>query len=271
MENFLQALESLLIDFECESKDLKNDLEALICSNGKRVRPRLAYLLIQAGGQVVNTKQMELIVAGELLHTASLIHDDIIDNADERRSMQALHKKYDSKLAVIAGDLLAAVAIEKIQNLDDLRIRKMFLETFKKMCNAEIVQYFSKNIVPDFKSYMEKTKNKTALLFSSILQGVAFLSEGLDVQQMHEFGLAFGIAFQLRNDLKSFLSQNSNDRENGVYTAPDIFINQGVLKELAIEKTEILIDNEKQKMINILKEFDDNIYRTSLLELVEGL
>lgn len=271
MDKFLQALESLLIDFDCESKELKDDLAGLICSKGKRIRPRLAYLMIQANGEKISNEQMQMIVAGELLHTASLIHDDIIDNALERRGIQTLHEKYDSKLAVITGDLLASVAIEKIQSLENFEIQKMFLDTFKKMCNAEIIQYFSKDVVPDFDAYLEKTKKKTALLFSSILQGVALLSEKLNSQNMKEFGLSFGIAFQLRNDLNSFLSESSLDKENGLFTAPDIFISQGCTREIAIEKTEGLIDNEKRKLIDVLGDLEDSTYKTSLIEMVEGL
>ena len=271
MDKFLQALESLLIDFDCESIELKKDLELLICSKGKRIRPRLGYLMLLASGEVVKDSQMELLAAGELLHTASLIHDDIIDDAIERRGEQSLNKKYDSKLAVIAGDLLAAVAIRKIQELGNSDIQKTFLETFQTMCNAEIVQYFSRGSFLDIETYLEKTKNKTALLFSSILEGVALLSEKMESSVMSEFGLSFGFAFQIRNDLNSFLSEESDDKKNKIYTAPDIFMSQGISKELSIEKTEFLIDNEKQKMKGVLDGLQESVYKTSLIEIVEGL
>ena len=271
MDKFLEALESLLVDFECESNELKHDLDEFICSKGKRIRPRLAYLTVLANGENITPSQMELVASGELLHSASLIHDDIIDDAEERRGLPSLHTKYDSKLAVIAGDLLASSAMDKVLGLGNIDLYKLFLNTFKAMCNAEIVQYFSKGSVPDLGIYLEKTKNKTALLFGAILRGVAILGESLDPDKMYELGVSFGVAFQIRNDINSFVLENSNDRNNGVYTAPDIYMSMGDSRELAIEKSEVLIDNEKQRMVNILECLPENVYKASLKEMIEGL
>lgn len=271
MDEFLKRLEKLLIDYDCDSKELKSELDDLILGSAKRVRPRLARLVVLANSENLSEEQESFIAAGELLHTASLIHDDIIDDAEERRGKVSFHRSYDSKLAVIAGDLLAASAMDKIVKIGNLEIIKLFQTTFKKMCNAEVCQYYERGKVPSIEIYLEKTKDKTALLFAEILEGVAILSESIETKKVRELGLAFGMAFQIRNDLLSFNSERSNDRENGVYTAPDIFMSQGFEKSLAIEKTELLIDNEKKFALSILGELPDSVYKNELILMIEGL
>ncbi len=271
MDKFLEALDISLIDFDCDSNILKNDLRKLICSKGKRIRPRLAYLTILAHNETISNSQMELISAVELLHTASLIHDDIIDDAETRRGEQVLHKKFTPQLAVIAGDLLASVAMNKIININNQDIQEKFNKTFQAMCNAEITQYFNKGEIPSLEEYLEKSKNKTGLLFGIILEGCAILSNKINPEKMYNFGLAFGTAFQIKNDLNSFLSENSEDKDNGIFTAPDIYLTAGDSTEISIEKTRTLIDNKKQEAIEIIQSLSDSVYKTKLKEMIEGI
>ncbi len=271
MDEFLKRLEKLLINYDCDSRELKSELDDLILGSAKRVRPRLARLLVLANGETLSETQENFIAAGELLHTASLIHDDVIDDADKRRGKISFHKRYDSKLAVIAGDLLAASAMNKIIKIGNLEIIKLFQTTFEKMCNAEVCQYYERGKVPSLEIYLEKTKNKTALLFAEILEGVALLSRSIEKKKARELGLAFGMVFQIRNDLHSFNSESSNDKKNEVYTAPDIFMSQGCEKSLAIEKTELLIDNEKKFALSILGAFPDSVYKDELRLMIEDL
>ena len=156
MNEFLKRLERLLIDYRCDSIELKLGLDELILGSAKRIRPKLARLILLANGEVLSQQQELLIASGELLHTASLIHDDIIDGSEFRRGRAAFHKTNGTKIAVIAGDLLAASAMNKILAIGNDDIVKMFQATFEKMCNAEVTQYFERGQIPSLENYIEK-------------------------------------------------------------------------------------------------------------------
>ena len=271
MKEFLENLEKSLISFETGSKELNQFLQNFVSAKGKKIRPKLAYLCIKANNQNISSKQLKLISAGELLHAASLIHDDIIDDATYRRGMEVLHKLYNHKIAVITGDFLASIALEKIQKLENFEIQTMFLNTFNKMCKAELSQYFERGNYPSIENYLEKSTNKTAELFGTILKGVMLLNSKEISDKAYTLGLHYGRAFQIKNDLEAFLTTNSEDKTNKTYTAPDIFINQGLNKISAIEKTKDLIDNEKKLAISTLTIFADNQYKHELRALIEGL
>ena len=272
MNKFMNKLEKAIIDLDCGSNELNSNLQSLILSNGKRIRPKLAYLLISMHEEVSSSEQDNLIIAGELLHTASLIHDDIIDEARERRGEKALYLTFDSKLAVLAGDLLASFAMDMICDIRNWDVVDLFQKTFQKMCNAEIKQYCLRGDIPSVEEYLDKSKGKTGMLFAAIFSGVAILSKTIDRDLMYEFGLSFGTVFQIKNDLKSFLDkENSNDRKNGVLTLPDIYFKQCDSELLAIEKTKDFIDNEKKKMYLMLSKFSDNKYRQEIVRIIEEL
>lgn len=271
MEEFLCLLEKHLSNLNSKNEELNKYLKAFLCSNGKRVRSRLAYLSIRANEENITNQQIELIAAGELLHAASLIHDDIIDDAESRRGLKTLSRIYDSKLAVIVGDFLASVALNKISSLNNFQIQTEFLNTFSRMCTAEISQYFSKGQYSTIQEYLLKTEQKTAALFSAILRSVAILSQNVDIDKMSSLGYYFGLGFQIRNDLNDFLTESPNDEFNGIYTAPNIFINQGFSRSEAIEKTNDLIDNMKQEIFYILQSLQKNIYVDEIKYMVERL
>lgn len=269
MEKFISRIESELTDYNLDQPELKTVLDRLILINAKRVRPRLAYVFIKAFGEDLSDSQVELISAGEILHTASLIHDDIVDNAFVRRGMETLNSKFDTHLAVLAGDFLASFGIKKILSLNNQEIADTFLSAFDKMCRAEIFQYFARGRVPDLAEYFTKTAGKTASLFSAILEGTAILSSSIDKNTAADFGTAFGIAFQIKNDLEAFINTPDRDRKNEIYTAPDIFYLEKNDLNFAIEKTNALIDNEIEKMLKIISDVPEGIYKTQLIQMIK--
>ena len=269
MEKFISRIKSELTDYNLDQPELKTVLDRLILINAKRVRPRLAYLFIKAFGEALSDCQIELIAAGEILHTASLIHDDIVDDALFRREMETLNSKFDTHLAVLAGDFLASFGIKKILSLNNQEIADTFLSAFDKMCRAEIFQYFARGRVPDLAEYFTKTAGKTASLFSAILEGTAILSSSIDKNTAADFGTAFGIAFQIKNDLEAFINTPDRDRKNEIYTAPDIFYLEKNDLNFAIEKTNALIDNEIEKMLKIISDVPEGIYKTQLIQMIK--
>ncbi len=269
MNNFILDIESELVSFDLPQAGLKQVLDTLILSNAKRIRPKLAYLFIKSNNEDISTEQKKLIAAGEVLHTASLIHDDIVDASELRRGVPTINVLYDSKLAVLAGDFLASYGMKKIISINNMEIINIFQAAFEKMCRAEIFQYFSRGAIPSMNEYIKKSSDKTAALFAAILQGCAILSANIDTETSYNLGISYGIAFQIKNDLDAFINTPQRDKKNGTYTAPDIYYSQLNNFNSAIEKTYTLIDNMQGETLKIINNFPDNNYKEQLIKLIE--
>lgn len=272
---------------------LNEQLLAFLTAPSKRLRPLVAALFLRCIFKNNSSSQLEVLTAIELIHNATLIHDDVIDNSVKRRNIETINAKFDNDLAVVAGDYLLSLALEKIINTKSIEVLEIFTNALKNTCMGEISQYFSKFEITSIDEYIEKSKNKTALLFQTGILGGLKLSERKDDSQLHkiaiDFAQNFGIAFQIRDDLINItttdeLKPTLNDIKSGIYTAPMIFAYQenpeilrseSLLEDLrathGIEKTKILMDNYFDKSIFALQELEDNEYRHALIELVEIL
>ena len=235
------------------------DLSKFIQENSKRIRSILSLLYLKANNVDVNNDVINLLTASELIHNASLIHDDIVDNSEIRRGKQSLFGKYDSKLSVLLGDYTLSYAIKHLLLIDNRKILDIFLEVTKKMSNAEIIQYTNRNSQPKIEDYIDIIKGKTASLFAGTLECLAILTQ-INSQKAKNIGELFGIIFQINNDQNH--DSMLNDTKNGVYTATNI---------LGIEKTQALKDNYKQELRELLIEIPDNIYKQGIEGLINLL
>jgi octaprenyl-diphosphate synthase len=179
---------------------------------GKRLRPALVLLAARAAGDIRPRREaaIGLGAAVEVLHAASLVHDDIIDEADERRHQVSLNKRYGNRVAVLAGDILYTEFFSLITELPvnaalRSRLLSLFLGTTRKMCVGEILAQeaaASKRGLA-FAEYIEICEDKTASLFSACCGGGAIVGgsgeEGIGA--LGEFGLLFGLTFQMLDDL----------------------------------------------------------------------
>ena len=236
-----------------------NVLKNFVSSNSKFIRSKLAILYLKSQNIEITENIIRIISSGEITHNASLLHDDVIDNAEQRRGISTIAKEYSSKISILAGDYLISTEIEILLELEDFKIIKSFKNCIKKMTEAEFKQYFLRNKFPSKKEYIEICKNKTASLFSTILECCAIHSN-IDTQKAKNFGELFGTCFQIRNDLD--LNSAKLDQLNGIHTAYDI---------LGIEKTTALLDNYKEKMSNMLKDLPVSIYKEGLEDLINLL
>ncbi len=269
MNKFISELESELTAYKLQELGLKENLDSLMLTNAKRIRPKLAWLLLKNFSEKITKEQIAVIAGGEILHTASLIHDDIVDLSTERRGVKTLNALYDQRLAVLAGDFLAGYGLQKILFAKNYEIFGIFCSAFEKMCTAEITQYFSSGKITGMEKYIQKSTGKTASLFGAILKSVAILSEKISPDIAYDLGIFYGTAFQIKNDLDAFINTPERDRNNGVFTAPDIYYSQTGNLNSAIEKTNILIDNEIGKLINIISSFPENNYKKQLIKMIE--
>jgi len=231
----------------------------------KRIRPLIAILFLKANNLPLTQNHYKLLTATELVHNASLIHDDVIDDADLRRTKKTLNSEFNAKLAVIAGDYLLSVAMDYINELNNPQILQKFTETLAAMCKGEISQYFTINKIPTLEEYLFKTQCKTAQLFTTTLECSAILS-GADTQNAIELGKNFGMAFQIKDDLNNILTTQS-DLKSGIYTAPIIL--SGAIDKPAIEKTYGLLNNYLDAALKTLIHIEDNIYKQALKRLTE--
>ena len=247
---------------------LKSKLTEIINPPSKHIRAAAAFLYLRANGKPIDENQILLQIAVELVHNASLIHDDVIDDSSLRRNKKTLNSEFGNKLAIISGDYLLSIALKKICMINSTELTKMFAQTLDNMCHGEINQHFNKFKIPTLEEYIIKSGQKTSSLFETAINGSAFLA-GL---QYNDFTFAknFGIAFQIRDDLINAKTTKS-DINDGIYTAPVIFSKDTKKKKKGIEKTVLLLNNYIDKAIKSLENIEDNLYKQKLKELAELL
>ena len=249
-------------------KGLQDKLFELLQAPSKHIRTVVSFLYLKALGLEINEKQIIYQSAIELVHNASLIHDDIIDESKTRRTIETINHEFGNKLAVITGDFLLSVALKKIRTLKQSEIIDMFAQTLDDMCQGEIRQQFSKFKISTIEEYIKKTELKTAKLFETAICGSLIIAQS-DIQAKN-FANYFGIAFQIRDDLIN-IKTSKTDIKDGIYTAPVILSSNTENFETGIEKTEILLNNYIDKTKKELSVLPENNYKNTLINLVELL
>lgn len=249
-------------------KGLQDKLFELLQAPSKHIRTVVSFLYLKALGLEINEKQIIYQSAIELVHNASLIHDDIIDESKTRRTIETINHEFGNKLAVITGDFLLSVALKKIRTLKQSEIIDMFAQTLDDMCQGEIQQQFSKFKISTIEEYIKKTELKTAKLFETAICGSLIIAQS-DIQAKN-FANYFGIAFQIRDDLIN-IKTSKTDIKDGIYTAPVILSGNTENFETGIEKTEILLNNYIDKTKKELSVLPENNYKNTLINLVELL
>lgn len=260
-----QVLEQMVEGIEVQ-EPLKSKLFALLNAPSKHIRPLVSLLYLKAIGFQIDESQILYQSAIELVHNASLIHDDVIDESIVRRNVSTLNSEFGNKLAVVSGDFLLSIALDKVFKIGEISLVKMFSETLGVMSEGEINQYFSKFKIPSMDEYIKKSAQKTAKLFETALCGSLLIAKS-DKNGL-EFAHNFGIAFQIRDDLINCKTTNS-DIKDGVYTAPVIFSGGTQITPDAIEKTRSLLNNYIDNALNCLQDIEENEYKLALVNLLE--
>lgn len=239
------------------SEPLKEDnLKNFIAGKSKMIRSSLALLWLKTNNAELSEDIYKVLAAGEIIHNASLLHDDVVDNSEKRRGDKTIAKIFTPQISILAGDYLVSLAIEKLMEINNTRILGIFKECAKNMALTEIEQYFLRNQKPDIDTYIKICKGKTANLFSAIMESSAIIS-GTNIAEARTLGELFGICFQIKND--SDEESACTDKKNGIFTAKDI---------LGIEKTLTLLDNYRGKLIKIIANLPNNEYKRALEDLI---
>jgi geranylgeranyl pyrophosphate synthase len=211
--------------------DLRSALEHLLSAGGKRIRPTLGLLV----GNMLGAPEEKLITLGaavELLHTATLVHDDLIDGALLRRGMPTLNARWSPAATVLTGDFLFARAAKLAAETDYLPLMKLFAETLGTIVSGELTQMFAARGIIERDNYYNRIYAKTASLFEmAALAASMVATEAEDVRaSMKAFGYEVGMAFQIVDDILDFTGQQSavgkpigSDLLNGLVTLPALY------------------------------------------------
>jgi octaprenyl-diphosphate synthase len=199
-------------------------------TGGKRVRPALLILAAKVFGEEVNHAVIQMATVMEFLHTATLVHDDIIDGAEMRRGHQSVSGQWGNETAVLMGDWLYMFAFETALRQRDLDVLDTLTEATRKMTEGELIQLtLIGNMRITEEQHLDIVSRKTGYLFSASCRVGAILRGGsLEQRQaIADYGLNLGIAFQLVDDLLDFTSESSklgkpvlSDLREGKVTLP---------------------------------------------------
>jgi octaprenyl-diphosphate synthase len=207
-------------------------------SRGKRVRPALTLLsTAAAGGDAARPNVVRLAAVMELLHTATLVHDDIIDNAETRRNRPSINSRFGNQTAVLMGDWLYMSAFEASLRERSLPVLDILTAVTRKMVEGELIQFETKGRADITEAeYFDILRRKTAHLLSACCEIGAMLGRADARQQeaLRDYGLSLGVAFQLVDDLLDFTSLDEAmgkptgaDLPEGKVTLPLIYLLEG--------------------------------------------
>lgn len=198
---------------------------------GKRMRPMLLLLMAKNFGKITNVTQYSA-VGLELLHTASLVHDDVVDESEERRGQASVNATYNNKVAVLVGDFILSTALLNVSFTNNQQVIEYLAELGRTLAAGEILQLSNidnQEISEDV--YYEIIKNKTAALFEACAAIGALSANASDeaVQKAKDFGRNLGIMFQIRDDIFDYFDSKEigkptgNDMAEGKLTLPVIY------------------------------------------------
>lgn len=183
----------------------------LVKQKGKRIRPILVLLSAKMCGEI-NESTYRGAALVEILHTATLIHDDVVDDADTRRGLASINAIWKNKIAVLMGDYLLAKGLLLSLDNRDHEFLKIISNSVRKMSEAEILQIAkSRQLDIDEKTYIKIISGKTASLLSTCTE-IGAVSVNVDEQSrvlLRDFGEALGLAFQIRDDLLDYIGKKS--------------------------------------------------------------
>lgn len=272
IRDFLQEELELFDTYLRES--IKNDnprisgiIDYVFKANGKRLRPMLVLLTAKACGQII-PETYHGAVTVELLHIATLVHDDVIDKSDMRRGRRSVNAVYDNTRAVLVGDYLLSSALAESVKTKDLNIVRIMSELGKSLAEGELVQFaLAEEILIDEASYFQVIEKKTAsLLRASITIGA--ITGGASPQTISGFsrlGGILGICFQIRDDIFDYYKTDvgkptGNDIREGKVTLPLIYalqhaprtVSDGMLK---IIQSRDYSDENIERVLDFAKEY----------------
>lgn len=279
-------------------------VDHLLGSGGKRIRPALVFLSAHLCG--ADLERATFAAAGvEMLHTATLVHDDLIDGSLMRRGVETLNARWSPAATVLTGDFLFARAAYLVARTESVRLVRRFAETLMVICNGEIHQMFDgRGTIPTFQEYERRIYAKTASMIALSAEAGAILAHADEptIAALRTYGEQLGLAFQVVDDVLDFVADErtlgkpvGSDLRQGLVTLPVLFfleengdhpalrrvLSQGPTEDAvretvqavaaspAIERTLQVARHYAQEAKRALEGFPSSEYRTALLDLAD--
>ena len=223
----LKKFDLLYSSIRSENAQLQEMIEHMYKADGKKIRPILMLLTAKSLGEV-NDSTYHAAVTIELLHTAALIHDDVVDDADMRRGQPSLNSIYDNRKTVLCGDFFLSSALTQSVLTNDLEIVATIAKLGKNLSEGELMQLIlADEIIIDEEEYYNVIRKKTASLLSDCMR-IGAITVGADkdvVEKFAQLGELIGIGVQLRDDIFDYFNDNvgkptGNDIREGKITLP---------------------------------------------------
>ncbi len=243
---------------------LDKAIDHLLSSGGKRIRPIAAILI----GLMLDADINRITVhaaAIEMLHTATLVHDDLIDGSLLRRGLPTLNAQWTQGATVLAGDYIFARAARLAAATDSLVLMDSFARGLMTIVGGEITQLFNQEFITTHQSYLDRTYAKTASLFEVATEGAAVLSGASEetVEAMKLYGYYIGLAFQIVDDVLDFTGEQSqigkpvaSDLHQGLITLPTLYFledqSNGKMLIERLQKKEVK-ENELEQIIEDIR------------------
>ena len=214
----MQKLKQLLTDLEPSITDIINQpgspravyepISYILSLGGKRIRPAMVLAAYKLYQDDYSTKVMQVAQAVEMFHNFTLLHDDIMDNSPLRRGQETVHIKWDEATAILSGDLLQIEVYEKLAEVGNVEILKLFNKTARELCEGQMndMQFEQMDAVSN-EAYLDMIRQKTAVLLGFSLQAGAILggANKEEGEKLYDLGISIGLSFQLMDDyLDSF-------------------------------------------------------------------
>ena len=254
-ENIIKTIKSDLEQFDkyfnevikLNEPELKDFIDYAFSTNGKKIRPILVYATAKLfGDSTITTHRAAVII--ELIHTATLLHDDVVDNAKIRRGKLSVNAKWDNKSSVLLGDLLFAKAMKYATDNKEHKLFDIITPAIIHLSSGELIQNaYSKRFIVDLDLYYKIIKYKTASLLSICCESAAYslnASEN-EVQLCKKLGELLGIIFQIKDDILDYDRNNNSGKELG------IDIKEGKVTLPVIAAYNNMSDSAKEKLISL--------------------
>jgi len=244
--------------FSSESALLEQINDYLTKQNGKKLRPVIALLSAKLCSGICNGATTDIAVALELLHTASLIHDDVVDSTSQRHGLPSVNAQWTNKVAVLAGDFFLSKSLLFAAKAENQKIMTLFSQIGINLAEGELLQLVKENNTDISETeYLNIIRKKTALFFASCATMGAISVNASEQQtlKMNLFGEFLGTSFQIRDDIFDYFDNKNigkptgNDIREGKITLPLIF---------ALKNAD---ENSKTEIVNIINnnDLDNNI------------
>lgn len=285
----LDLIEQELRGFEAAlSSELKSEVafiqaigDDLVSAGGKRLRPTLAYLVSSMlGGTREDATTVGLSV--ELLHSASLLHDDLIDDSSTRRGAQAAFIRYGNVVSVMSGDFMLARVLGLLARSGNVEFMALMSRAAAALCEGEVLQFQVATLQDwSYETYRRVIEGKTAELFAAATEGVGMLAAVTPAQRraLREYGLAYGRAFQMRDDFLDLLGDSAvlgkptgGDLREGkaTHAVLQLIIDHDSDEARTIVSRHASVDGDVERLVRLVRESGaDAVSRAAITEECE--